>query len=372
VKEVAAAGNDMVVDALKSYLTEAKKGKINYIAIIATVIKGDHGIGMAGDAGMVPAVKRGLLEIHQKLKEIEDNNTMPTRDESLGEDYATYNLASCPVSFDFLYWLVETEMGRLRAGAPAPLKVSFWNARDGVGRLGEPGIKRMFEKVLRPMLALFGAVEVDASQIGRCRNVYTPRFIVPNCIAGEKVPMAHAPAEAVLQAIKYRDAVTITLREAKHWPHRNSKLKDWLRFARDLKARGERVVFIRDTEKAFEPIEGFETFPLASIDLLVRAAVYEHARFNLFVGNGPAALATFIDRPWFQFVHLEPDGHAYFPNTPTFWARLMGVEQGGQFPWCKENQRLIWADDTYEDISAAWERYGAQHQPMPSVTAKTA
>lgn len=360
-EDVAAAGNDQVVETLEAYLREARRGRINYIAIVACVMPEEHGIGIAGDSGMGRIAKRGLAEISDAIDARELNGAMPERDEALGEDYVTYNLAACPVSFDFLYWLIESEMGRRRAGAPAPLKVSFWSGRDGVGRINEPNIRLMYENVLRPLVKMIGGIEVEPSLIGRCRNIYITKFIADHCRKGEDVPLLCAPPAAAMTVAAWlgdrQPPVTITLREAKHWPHRNSNMKAWLKFARYLQARGERVIFVRDTQRALERMDGFATYPPASTDLLLRAALYGAAKANLFVANGPGAMAMFMGRPMLSFTKLEPDGHAYFPNTPAFWREQMGIREGEQFPWMRPDQRIIWDVDTYENLVAAWEQH---------------
>jgi hypothetical protein len=80
------------------------------------------------------------------------------------------------------------------------------------------------------------------------------------------------------------------------------------------------------------------------------------AKVNLFVANGPAALALFVDKPMFSLTPLEDEGHTYFPNTPSFWTRHMGITPPDQFPWLRPDQFLVYEHDTYENICAAWER----------------
>ena len=145
--------------------------------------------------------------------------------------------------------------------------------------------------------------------------------------------------EHIATYLRYELApVVITLREAGYWPHRNSNLPEWLRFAEHLKEEGEKVIFVRDTAKAAKPLAEFLTWPKAALNLDVRMALYERARFCFFVANGPAGLAMFSNVPHVQF-------QTQYPGA-----------QCPQWPWAAEDQRLICALDSYENLSREWER----------------
>ena len=162
-----------------------------------------------------------------------------------------------------------------------------------------------------------------------------------------------------------RRPITITLREMDLYPYRNSNLWAWLNLAQYLTDHGEYVVFVRDTAKATEKLDGFEICPEASVDLHSRMALYEIAKLNLFVANGPTTLGWFGDFPWLSFTRIEPDGHEYVPNTPSFWRDNIGIEVGTQLPWALPDQRIIWQPDDYENLIKAWEEF----QALPAVTA---
>ena len=114
------------------------------------------------------------------------------------------------------------------------------------------------------------------------------------------------------------------------------------------------MIFVRDTAKAHEPFDIFETCLQASLDLHARVALYERAKANLFVANGPCILAAFGDRPWLTFTPIEPDDSLYKANTAQFWRMYVGVDVGGQYPWSRPDQRIVWKADSYENICAAW------------------
>jgi hypothetical protein len=341
-------GNAEVIMALEALLDRARGGLLSYVAFLALGNDGMCIASGAGAAALEHLAPDGIKRLHGMVTKKVINRKLPERDPTRGADYVTYNVAEAPLSFDFPHWLIDQEMTRIREGAPAPLKVAFWFGRDGKAWIESTQRVGVLENVLRPMLSMIGAVETE-DMGGRFKPFYGLRDVTEAALAGESVPVFRS--NVVNMDSGY---VTITLRETTTWPHRNSNMDAWLRFGAYLKERGERVIYVRDTAKAHEPIEGEVTCPAASIDLHQRVALYQGAKINLFQMNGPSAMALFMDRPWLAFTEPVPDGHPYYPCTPGFW-ELMGIEQGGQYPWCTEDQRIVWSLDSYEAIVAAWE-----------------
>lgn len=152
----------------------------------------------------------------------------------------------------------------------------------------------------------------------------------------------------------YGDLVTITLREADHWPARNSNLREWLPAARELEAAGWQVIIIRDTARAEEPLKGFSTSPFASRSLAARASLYRAARCNMFVSNGPAWLAMACDAP---ALVLNPTCEKMGRPYNAAWFRECGIEPGGQFPNAAPYHRIAWAPDTCQEILTAFNSF---------------
>lgn len=356
-------GNADVVRMLEHYLREARKGKTNYLLLTAieedAFGKPEVSGGFAGAVNMEPVAKGALKILQDKIDESILNCTLPPRDPLLDASHVCYDMTTTALSFDFLAWLVDAEMTRVREGAPAPLKVAFWGGRDGKTGLNLAGRDRMLAGVCRPSLALIGAVEDERAMLGRHKRVYALRDVSAAVRAGEPVPIFKAPFTAVDYAMKFwneKRYVTITLREADHWPHRNSNLQAWTKFARWLEKRGERVIFVRDTGKAMIPFPGHEDCPSASVDLHIRMSLYMGAKANLFVSNGPATLAQFSCRPWLMFIQMEKDGHPYFANTPKWWRENHGLAVGEQLPWSRPDQRIVYKRDDYANLVEAWEQ----------------
>lgn len=344
-------GNAEVVDALEQFLVLARQGQVNYAAVIAGQEGGQFNAWSGGANVMKRAAPEALARLGALVEADLLNCTLPERNTSLGADYVCYNCAVAPFSFDFLPWLASAEMTRVREGAPGPLKVAFWFGRDGKTGMSNGIRQRMFEKVVRPLVSLMGAVETSNTG-GRFKEFYGLGDVANGARAGEAVPRIKSPI-----SFSDRGYVTITLRENNLYPHRNSNVAAWLKFGEYLLNKGEQVVFVRDTAKAHEPLgepDGSTTIPMAAFELPVRAALYQAAKINLCMANGPWGLMLFMDRPWLAF-NRPNDGVSYEPNSPEFWRDFHGVEYGGQFPWCRPDQRVVWANDDFDNLVMAWE-----------------
>ncbi len=237
---------------------------------------------------------------------------------------------------------------------PAPLKVAFWLGRDGkTGLTGMPDREQMLNNVCRPAMKLIGAVEDPTAIDGFQSSFFSYKYLVDGYLDGTPVPKFATDAPSPIEEPGY---VTITLRETTYWPHRNSRLQEWIRFAEWLKTKGERVVFVRDTRLAEEPVDGFEICPEASRDLIKRCALYRDAKCNLFVANGPISLAYFGEAPWLKFFEIDDQG-AYNAAKSEYWRVCVGLDpdKQEQFPWATDKQRIVWKPDYFTNMVRAWE-----------------
>lgn len=269
-----------------------------------------------------------------------------------------YDINNEPVQFDFLPWIVTAKMTQIREGVPGPLKVAFVEGPTNIEFEHQEIVSRDYwmDHVIVPICRMVGAEITNEAINGRRPSCYSLIEIVEAFKKGERVPHLQVTpgANKVVRKTFSRPPITITLRESQHWPHRNSNPDAWLRFARELKRQGEYVVFVRDTQRAGDPLEEFSTYPAASRDLDIRVALYEYAKCNFFVDNGPFTLAVMLRTPWLAFVNADPMT-GYIPNTPQWWKRNHGVAVGEQFPWSAPDQRIIWKPDTFENLCEAWE-----------------
>lgn len=365
--EVAANGNAEVVAMLKQWLERAEQGRIAFAGIVACEHPLHAVTDHRGSLQLMFAANWGLDTLKMLMQEkMASRHLVPEPAQFVGNaDRVCFDVTNGPACFDFIAWLVIAEMNRRRAGAPAPLKVGFKmvdspEEHERHARLRQ----KMYDNVILPALAFVGAVEDDASCDAPVLDRYTIGPVVEFAKAGEEVPVLKASEnatkaiEAYLQDVtKGQAPITITLREAAYWEYRNSNLSEWIKVAEHLESQGERVIFVRDTAKWDEPIDGFEICPPASVDLDIRLALYEAAKCNLAVSNGPWMLMLHGTAPWLMFVEPNPMS-PFFPETPQFWTQWHGINPGlnEQFPWSKESQRVIWQRDNADNVIAAWEK----------------
>jgi hypothetical protein len=342
------SGNQDVIELLEDYLQEARKGQTCFAGVVT--VEGQRFSGnYAGDLRGFHVGFYALDYLQQQMRRLSNMEALETTSDGPANKFV-YDLIKEPICHDFIVWLVTARMIMLREGARPPLRVGFRRGHEMAKRE-----QHFFQNVMLPALELFGAVRDPISFEGRRLSVYTPKDICLAARQGEEVPRIHVPQEAmeaVADYLKGSEPVTITLREEETYPHRNSNLPEWCKFARWLEDRGEQVIFLRDTAKATEPLH-FKTFPAGSRNVMMRVAIYEQAKCNCFVSNGPLGWALFGSRPFLAFhtVHADEGSEC---NTPSWWARNHGIVPGEQYPWSLPSQRLVYADDNFENLCAAW------------------
>lgn len=357
-------GNQACIQLLEKLLREAKRGRMDHLAV-AVAVAPDHLFATSsGSIVFQDAIADALEDLADSLRKKQAGRWAPVNPDVSG-DHVTFSVQVHNVNYDFLPWLVGAEMHRLRTGGPAPLKVAFYNA--GQQDMNIPRVQlQMMRNVVGPLVQAIGGqiAPVDINRCGKGDFAIGYCDIVKAHEAGEAIPKFKAPelAKGAIDALfdGLPDPITITLRECPYHQQRNSNLKAWTKFAGDLVKKGENVVFVRDTNKAEEPLPGFTTLPVASENTLIRIALYERAKANLFVSNGPATINWHLDTPFLMFVELDPEHIGdYPPARPEWWKPFHGITAGEQFPWFNARQRIVWESDTYSHISAAWEQFAS-------------
>lgn len=308
------------------------------------------------------------------------------RGRGLGEPEPDYSLGFYPdpPSHDFCVWLIIAELMRRHHKAPAPLKVKFGliNGQLGTvdfgplspwqGRAYQCGLSReyhdqMMEHVLKPAIEMIGAVEEAAVHapfnlsdlINYVEYDYHIGHLVDAGREGHDIPRWMVPQWARDEVREYlggKTPVVITLREANAQPERNSRISEWLKFA-DYISGDYGVLFLRDTCRADDLLGPFQTWPIASRNVYVRAALYERALVNMFVGNGPSIWCIFSNSPYMIFKQLIPELPHWAHGQQSGWKDQDHMEINDQYPWALPTQRLTWTDDTFENMRDAFETF---------------
>lgn len=304
-----------------------------------------------------------------------------------------------PPSHDFCVWLIIAELMRRHHKAPGPLKVrlALTNGQLGMFDFGPHAFlsgnsyrcsvppeysDQMINHVMRPAMAMLGAVEEPLLWCHAEREAdgsfayYIPSVdltpyteynyhvwqLVDAARAGHPIPRWSPPQWAQDEVSRLlgpiERPIVITLREAAHQPERNSRIGDWLIFANYIEARHPEhpVIFVRDTAKAHERLPHL-TFEAASLNVSIRAALYQRALVNMMVCNGPVAWCLFSEAPYLMFKQLVPELPLWGGGTPKGWREQAHLEVGEQYPWALPTQRLTWTDDTFENIRDAFDAF---------------
>lgn len=353
-------GNAEVVDMLRKWLDLAENGRLAFAVVVACESNNYVISNNAGDMRLAFAANWGLDTAKYQLMVRNASYHEEAFSPRESADRVCWNISEGPACFDFIAWLVIAEMNRRRMGAPFPLKVGFCMKEGEEERRKQEGRQKFYDNVIYPGLSLVGAVHDPESNTAQQMERYTFVSITERAKRGEEVPTL-TPSEKAVRLVKEHlkgdRPVTITLREIDFLEHRNCNVAEWLKVADHLKAQGERVIIVRDTSKANEELPGYETYPAASIDLHTRVALYDQAKCNLSVTNGPWSLVLFGRAPWLAFIEPQQVS-TYFPDMAQFWQQWHGIDpfKDEQFPWCSPAQRIIWKRDDAENIIDAWEK----------------
>jgi hypothetical protein len=306
--------------------------------------------------------------------------------------YAFYDLATSPVTFDVVKFLILAELARRRENC------------DGLHVVIVPGPKGGFRD------DHFTPYDTADKQ-WRLRNLVLPCcWLVPSCqqltVSGSRyeaerqtngghrlfpedysvhhpterydylrvhqaaqqslLPSLSATARALTLVEEWaekhaagRKVVTITLRECAYEKSRNSRLPEWAAFARMLDTDVYYPLLIRDTMAALQPfpetLRGLNVSTDISWNLELRAALYQTSYLNLFQNCGPYVLSAFNRQS--RYINTTQANVADSGATSTAHLRSQGIKPGEhQNLWSTPVQELVWQDDLAGYIYPAFTR----------------
>lgn len=229
---------------------------------------------------------------------------------------ARYSLAEDIASFDFYSWLVM-------AAAKGATEIRFGLVNVKTTKWSESTVRQRFETIIAPGPALLG-LKSSVGSGGERMHAPHMRELVAFCRAGNDFPRLRSVKPA--GNARY----TVTLRNDRRIPQRNSNYGAWRQFAVEIGA---------------HVIEDYEDAPIHLHD---RMALYAGAEINFGIPNGPMHLVALSDYPMMMFDCQKAAGG--FESS--------GIAFGTQTPWARGNQRLIWEPDDLEVLRkyfAAWQ-----------------
>jgi hypothetical protein len=292
---------------------------------------------------------------------------------------AVCDLAFCPVSYDFVTWLVRAMHERDRRGCDA-MHIIILPKKDGLGGFSRHWGKhdeaaarwRLWHIVMAsvPLARATVTLAVDfdhGSELAAMdwSHRWFPEgkahFMGPMVEAsrkGEKIPKLQATAAARryvdswLNGIKsVKPIVTLTTRDQDTDPDRNTNLKAWGDLHTWLETEGYRPILLNDSNRALARGQGF-----AELDPDLRLALYERAKINLIGNNGPQELLKFSDAPYLAF------GQALTAGWRDHFRKYFHMEVGDQLPWARADQKLIYKADTFETLKHEFQTWAWAQQ----------
>lgn len=178
--------------------------------------------------------------------------------------------------------------------------------------------------------------------------------------SGEKIfPMFSSPPGAIEYVEQYlggfigsKKLIVITLRSYEYTPERNSNIKDWVRFAKELNPSDFYVVFLLDVETSLDPVPnqliGMNIFLAGSWNLHLRMAIYERAYLNMAIAQGPMELMFHNERC--KYLIFMPVNSAPLTSIEPLIAE--GFIIGENLPFSRKGQHIFWGWDNYENITS--------------------
>jgi len=155
-----------------------------------------------------------------------------------------------------------------------------------------------------------------------------------------------------------KTVVTITLRNNKIQPSRNSLVLEWQNFV-DIQAEkypGIIFVILPDFHALYDPPQLSGTnvleLPEAVLNVTFRAAIYQEAHLNLFTGTGPASLCYFNHHTNYISFGFDPGEKGIGKEEMLF---QHGCKVGESFPFSSPYQKLVWERESCQILCKEFE-----------------
>lgn len=166
--------------------------------------------------------------------------------------------------------------------------------------------------------------------------------------------------EFLANSAKGKKVITVTLREyAVNADTRNSNLREWAKFIAHLDKEVYFPVIIRDTYNCTAPLphyfENVATFPLASVSLHYRLAIYKLAHVNMGINNGPIYPISYIkDSRSIIFYKVLNEVPTLSESSYKKYGFVIGKNH---FFNDNDLQITFWGEDSFENLKAAFEAF---------------
>jgi hypothetical protein len=284
--------------------------------------------------------------------------------------HAAYDLERNPPSYDVVAFLSLLDLKRSQRGSdrvhlhiiPGTGPGGFRNDGLSLWPHSLEGREALLRNVCIPLCHLLPSISsiqryVSRNRLPRIHWGLGERLVslaehLKALRAGSRPLRANSTATTDQTIAKNQNLITITLRESEHHPLRNSRVEEWVKAAYKMQELGMRVVVVRDTLKASEPLYSLATDPWPARNIRSRAWLYASARLNMGVSNGPMWMALAMNAPLAMLRPVTEEAGGCYDSE---FFRIAGLPKGEQPPGSPAHQRFFWEDDTYDNIMAAFD-----------------
>lgn len=172
---------------------------------------------------------------------------------------------------------------------------------------------------------------------------------------------ARSFVDSFIKATTNLPIVCFTIREYLDEPDRNNDINELILFLDDISRQGFFPVIVRDTanagEKAIKGLEKYQYFPMASLDIGIRMALYERALMNFFTNNGPVGLAAFHSKVNYMIFKLADESIRC--TNAAFFKDRYGIDTSNtQYLWASHKmQKIFWIPDSFENMSKEFNNF---------------
>ena len=151
---------------------------------------------------------------------------------------------------------------------------------------------------------------------------------------------------------KSTKTITISIRDYKFKPYRNSNFQEWSRVYKKLKELKYKVVIIPDSESETDLTKYFDNKDIyfeSSNNLSLKIGCYFNSILNLFVDGGASTPCIFSSLPYIIFNIIPPESKEY--SEKLLSDRNFKLNTSPSF--LKKNQYWVWEQDKFDTIMNA-------------------
>lgn len=303
--------------------------------------------------------------------------------------YAVWDFEVCPITFDFLNFLVISDIEREKKGyeylqiiiIPGP----FDGFRDAnthsvdekkfrLGSIITPSVSLLSSKTKLMMTCNRDEARQFLQTIAK-DSIFPPNYNIDNPVNrynwiairecyddGQNLQRFEADMRSKLLIDNWckdnhvnKKILTFSLRQTIYEPERNSNLEVIKSFIKKVDKSQFSVVIIRDTNAVSEGFNEWSDLgaidgQIAIWDIRLRQAMYERADLNFFVNNGPFVMALFSKNIAYAVFKMITEA-VFVTSTKYFRNNQWSV--GKDFLGAKKDQKIYWEDESIEGFFKA-------------------